>query len=1001
VGLDFNDRGAGASAWSKAAGMLALLALSGHAHPVFAQATRGAIEGMVQDERGSILTDAAVWVRNIEKGLQRVLRTDGLGRYRAALLPAGGYQVEAEHPGFTAAKRGRLELGAAETLRVNLVLRRGARTDTADRPDAPAFEVDRRKPGTSIGSRLVETLPVSGRKFLDLGVMVAGATEFGERDSAATADIAGVNHFYTNMLVDGTDAYQAWTGFPRGKILVPFEFSQDAVQEIQVMNTGFPAEFGRAAGGLINVITRSGANDWHGNAFGYFSDSALNATPRFAVVEPDSRLGQFGGSGGGPLVRNKLFLFANYDQQLRGEPFSVTAGTVLSDFDSTLASISGPAERQRFLNAADTVRSLTGDFGRDLDQVSVLLRTDWHPVAGHTITGRVNYQDFTAANVPEHGFNIPIVTGLALSNQGRATVRNTSLTVQWDALLSPDTTNEARFQFAAGTERETANAAGPQIRIGSRNTGFSFGGGEVFPRNLDEDRWQWSDNLSLHRGRHVIKTGLDIQRIVDESLSLPFVNGAYQFNSLRDFASGRYQMYTQAAGIAEDRLVSPYYSAFVQDEIRLLPRLSLNLGVRYEFQGLDQPTVANPEFPQTGRIRQDRNNVAPRFGLTWSPWDRLTVRTGYGIYYAPLPLQVNSVAKTDNGVSRVVREFRRETPGAPMFPAVLPASSLEAAPGGDIIVFSPDYANPYIQHGAFEIEGEITLDFTLTAGWIATKGTRLRRNENINLFPPAPAFIEIRDTARNLFGPFPIESFAGAPRPFPYFDRIVEFKFDSNSNYHGFFVEANRRYALGFQVLANYTFSKLIEYEQAPGNQINCCTSQNPFNHQDERGVARRDQRHRFNLMGTWDLPSARTQRGLLHGLTSDWQLNSVVRIGTGRPYTATVSGAAGGDVNGDGVSGDRAPTFGRNTFTGPGYASVDGSLRRDFNLGEALRLGFIVEAFNLFNRANYLRPSFDYYNLVAVPGGPNRLEGPLPTFGLPFEATRSRQLQLAVRISF
>jgi carboxypeptidase family protein len=248
---------------------LCLLVLWAHPGSIFAQVTNSVIEGKVLSDRRNILADASVWVRNLEIGLQRLFRTDASGRFRAPLLPLGSYEISARHPRFGAARRD-LVLGVAETRSVDLVL--GGRPDQEPSRSAPVtgLETNRTRPGTSINTKLVESLPVSGRKFLDLGVMVVGATEFGERDTSATADFAGVNHFYSNMLVDGTDAFQAWSNFPHGKFLVPFEFSQNAVREIQVSNSNFSPEFGRSAGGMVNVITRSGTNAWHGDGFYFF-----------------------------------------------------------------------------------------------------------------------------------------------------------------------------------------------------------------------------------------------------------------------------------------------------------------------------------------------------------------------------------------------------------------------------------------------------------------------------------------------------------------------------------------------------------------------------------------------------------------------------------------------------------------------------------------------------------------------------------------------------------
>ena len=977
------------------------------------QAINGTIQGAIRDDRGVALARAAIVIRNLDTGTQRKLVTDARGRYRAPLLPLGSYEISAGLDGFATARRAGIVLEIAQTLNVDFILKPASAGQNQDLLAKASFvETERKQPSTTLNERFVNNLPLSGRKFLDLGVMVPGATEFGERDSSATADFAGVSHFFSSLLVDGTEAYQAWTQLPRGRFVAPFEFSQDAVREFQVLNSSFTAEFGRSAGGLMNVITKSGANQWHGDAFYFMTGSRLNATPRFVTTEPDTLQQQFGGALGGPIRRDKVFFFTSYDQQVRTEPIVVTSGTVLNGFDTALRSITDAEERQKFLEAGDFIRSLTGDFSRSVDQFTLLGKTDWQVTQNHNLSVRFNHHNFKATNLPQVEFGIPIVIGTALSNAGRATIKNNSLVLQFSSVLSSQVLNEARFQFAAGDEQAVPNGEGPQVRIGSSSSGITFGRSENFPASLDEKRWQWIDNLTVVNGRHEMKTGFDINHVSDDSVFLRAINGAYQFDNLRNFASSRYLSYTQSFGQPEVRAVNRYYNFFVQDNIRVTSSFSLNIGLRYELQSLEKPSLTNPAFPQTRYpIADDKNNFAPRFGFAWAPGEQKTVvRGNYGIYYGALPILVNAAAITNNGVFQASRFFRGPadslgpSPGAPTYPAVLPPdlTPQSPAPGSRITVFSPDFAQPYVQQANIEIERELTADLNLSIGWIFTKGTRLRRNDDINLFPPTPQALEIRDSRTNLFGLVTIPSFGGpASRPFPFFDRITEFKFDNTSTYHSFFVQGSKRYRYGFQLLANYTLSKLIESGFTAGDDVGCCASENPFDPRDERGIGRRDQTHRFNLAAVWDTPNVATGNVLAKALLNRWQLNPIIKVGNGRPYTATVTGASSGDINGNGDLLDRAPFYGRNTFRGPGYASVDLRIQRSVNFDNRRSIAFIVEFFNLFNRGNFLRPFTDYFALTEVPGGVNRLDGPLPIFGQVYNATRSREIQFAVRFSF
>jgi hypothetical protein len=280
-------------------------------------------------------------------------------------------------------------------------------------------------------------------------------------------------------------------------------------------------------------------------------------------------------------------------------------------------------------------------------------------------------------------------------------------------------------------------------------------------------------------------------------------------------------------------------------------------------------------------------------------------------------------------------------------------------------------------------------ELTVSAGWLYTKATRLRSNEDVNLFPPGERVVEIRDTARNIFGLVSLPHFGGpSSRPVPFFDQIAEFRSDSNAVYHGLYLQGTKHYSHGLQLFANYTLSKLIDRGSAPGNQIQCCTSENPYRPGDERGLGRRDQRHRFNLAGVWEAPA---------GL----RFNAIVKAGSGRPLTPTVTGDSGGDLNGNAIrGGDRAPFFGPFSVIGPGYATVDLAAHKTFSF-EGRRIEFGIETFNLFNRANYLRPATEYYTLTNVQNGISRLEGPLPTFAQPFDAMRSREVQFVLRFGF
>jgi hypothetical protein len=365
---------------------------------------------------------------------------------------------------------------------------------------------------------------------------------------------------------------------------------------------------------------------------------------------------------------------------------------------------------------------------------------------------------------------------------------------------------------------------------------------------------------------------------------------------------------------------------------------------------------------------------------------------------------VDWIAKTQNGVFQNLRVFRGPTAaGAPQYPAVFPVDSNPQAPlpGASITVFSPEFKSAYVQQVNMELEREVTPDLSVSSGWLYTKGTRLRSNVDMNLFPPVTRNVQVRDTERNVSGVYTLPFFQGATtRPNSFFQQISEFKSDNNSVYHAWYVQLRERGSHGLQFLLNYTLSKLIDRDPAPGNQITCCSSDNPFSTAVDRGLGRRDQRHRLNFAAVWEVPNASSGGPWVKHVLRHWRANTIVKVGSGRPFVPTITGDQGGDLNGDGVRGDSVPIFGRGTFTGPGYATLDLGLHRIFSWeGRRVEAGF--EAFNLFNHANYLRPATDYFTMTAGSGGAVTLDGPLPTFGTPQDATSSRQMQAVIRVHF
>ena len=544
-------------------------------------------------------------IRHIETGTDRVLTTDGAGRFAAPYMPVGAYSIQAESQGITPITRTGLLLTVGATLDITLdLVPTGLQQQVSVVTEAPFLLTSQTEVSTTLNSLAIENLPVNGRRWENFVLLTPGTTNDGTFGLVSFHGIVGV---FNNVMVDGADNNQAFFSEERGRTRISYAISQESIREFQVNNSNFSAEFGRAAGGVVNAVTRSGTNDVHGSAFYYLRDRNFLAQDPFAHAQnqakPPERRHQFGGWLGGPIARDKVFFFTSYDQQKRNFPVTVLPNGGQNFYLNSTA----PAAATQ--TAVSYLQSLTGQFPRTADQNLGNAKLDWQLNDVHRLTSSVNILDYRSPN----GVQTAAVVAIPLGSNGEDGVKTETSITTLTSVLSPSVVNEARFQYSRDFEFQNPNGPGPSVTInnGTGNS-FQYGMPNSLPRPAfpNEKRFQFVENFSFLRGVHDFKVGADINVIRDLFINIFNGGGVYAYNNLTNFALDfagvdtgtntrkHYNTFTQAFDLTNpqgsNNFTSVDYNFYGQDTWRATSRLTFNLGVRYEYQQIPQPTHPNP-----------------------------------------------------------------------------------------------------------------------------------------------------------------------------------------------------------------------------------------------------------------------------------------------------------------------------------------------------------------------------------------------------------------------
>ena len=953
-----------------------------------AQSPNGSIDGVIVDTTGAVLPGVAVTLTNQATGATRETVTDSEGVFHAPVLPVGPYTVRAQLSGFQTVERRDVTLTVGQTLTLRLEMPVSSMAESVNVSGAaPVIETTRSQVSSTVNAVSVENLPVNGRNFIDFALLTPGVT----RD-VRTGDIsfAGQRGTLNSLVVDGADNNNTFFGQTLGRTgsgRAPYQFSQDAVQEFQVNSNAYSAEYGRAGGAVINVVTKSGTNSPHGSVFEFYRDKRLNANDAINVLNnrPKSpyHYNQFGASFGGPLQKDRHFIFANYDGQRNTQPNAVflnlPSGTVLD--------AAGQA-------ALSTLTPLATSWTRTQNQDVFLVKTDSELSRSQRLTLRYNHQNFTGNNFENGG------PQNSLEHTGASNVRTRTFNASLSSVFSNRLLNEARGQWAKDQEPGLANSDRPEatIRQGG-STVLTIGRNFFSPRETTIKRGQVADTVTYVAAAHKIRAGADLQ--FDRILNFFPGNfsGSYTIISLSSFASGRPtgpgEQYVQA--FAGPGTTGPTthpnineYSVFVQDEWRLSQALTFNAGLRYDLQKFAKPQVQNPD-PQllnagidTSKLNTDTNNWGPRLGVAWSPTGRRYVlRAGYGIFYGRTPSIMVGTAHSNNGINVQTITFRGDL--VPAYPATLAQIPTGVAlPKPTIFVFDPNYQNARVQQASTGVDFALDNATSVSVSYLFVHGDQLPRSTDINIGASTP--ITLTTSTGDV-----LPHYRFAAGPFTDFARIIAFQSSAVSTYNGVTFELNRRFTGGLQARAAYTLGKVVDTVPdatavVPASSDDAKFASNPADFDADRAPGNNDQRHRFVASAVYTTDPA-THGPVLGG----WTFAGIFTAQSGQPYSAYVSA----DINNDGNNrNDIAPGTKRNQYKLPSQVSFDPRVARDFPIGRA-KAQLIWEAFNLFNNDNIS----GVRNTLYSASGTTLTR--VSNFQQPTSSSGPRIMQLAVKLNF
>lgn len=1021
--------------------------------------TASNIRGTVTDQNGAVITGAQVTAKNLETNQMRSAVTSNEGHYTFPEMRVGTYEVRAEQTGFKPVAR-KISLTIGENAELNLRLEVSISGEIDITDTAPLVNTSTAELSYHVDERAIRELPLNGRNYTDLALLQPGVTAYQQRDGGSVVahglgmTINGQDIRSNVYLLDGT-LLNDFTNGPAGSAASTV-LGTETIREFRVEVNSYSAEFGRNFGGQINAISKSGTNQFHGSLFEFLRNDNMDARNFFdrePLGKPEFKRNQFGGTIGGPIVKDKTFFF--FGAEAFRQRLGRTISTIVPDEKARQGILTTRNAQGQIVDTQITINpavkpyldlyplpngpQLAGgvgnlsqyffNFRERLDQEYIQGRIDHNLTNRQLIFARFTYDNadqFLPTDFPQ--FPRSFIS------------RNQFATVEHAWVINARTINTARFGFSRtriGQDVEANIPSGIQPFVPGRLVGdIDIGGVPRFgPQvsvnvQLTQNVFSFNNSLVHTRGKHLLKFGGMAERYQDNMVNPTFSLGIYNFPDLRAFLENRPNRFI---GLTPEAQFDRYwrftlFGFYAQDDYKIRQNLTINLGLRYEFSTMPEdiygrdislrnltdsavtpgPLYENPTY----------KNISPRFGFAWdiNGDGKTSLRGGYGLYF-----------NTNNHQNLIVTVTNPPaTPRPVIINPTFPNPPFNRLGSLSIRPIEWNIKNPYIHVYNLNIQRELPFDTVVTLGYAGSRGVHLLRNTDANTAQP------VQQADGTWLYP------AGAPRINPNFSTIELKTSDGNSWYNALIFEVRKRFTRGLNFQSSYTFSRTIDTTQAStffSDATNATTSAMPeppgLNY--NKGLADFHAQHNWVMNFTWEIPFAKNLTGTAGAILNGWNLIGIGQMRSGNPLTVFLASNRSRSLwnpsSGPGLGQDRpsfAPgrsyesavlsgpdryfdptafvlqpagtlgTLGRNTFIGPNLRTFDLAIAKNTRwalLGENTKIQLRVESFNLFNRANFSNPGLQVFGATA---------DPLPSFGIiRSTATTARQLQVALRLSF
>ena len=1090
--------------------------------------TQGAIAGTVFDATNAAVPNATVKIHNDGTNADATLTSDASGQFKAPPLDPGTYTVTVSAAGFSDLRETNVTVLVSNVTELSPHLTAGsAGSQTVEvTGEVPVIKFDTPAFGGQLDNHEIEGIPINNRRWSSLTLLTPGATN--DNQGFGLIAFRAIQPQLNNVQIDGADDNQVFYGEERGRTRAGYSTAQTAVREFQVFTGVYSAEFGRAVGGVINSVTKSGTNQLHGELYFYHRDQqwgasnnyvynvAYNQATSSAVKVPfkaKDKRNQYGFGIGGPLIKDKLFGFYAFDQYRRVFPGTGTAVAL---------SFYSPLTTAQSTTLARSIYLATGNTNYDINtnaSAPTLASSAYNNYIGlaNSDLGQVPRIGFQIINTPKLDWQVNQKNRVSVlyhrlrwdspggvqtqqnvfyAKEGFATdfVKLDYGVAKIDSLITSNISNELRFQYGRElndegslpnnqfTNQVLENATGiaPQVNLNNGSQGFIAGQPYYAfrPALPDERKWQVADTAIAQYGNHSVRAGFDIVHNNDIQTTLGFSgyspNGTFNYTSILASAqdiltrpgvltgssatlgqatasgggggcgsagatvtpanyvpTGCYSYYRQTIGPLTFSTASPGgrpyalttidYGFFAQDDWKFRPNLTLNLGVRYDYESIpDQQADLVAAIPQSNSHISDKNNFSPRLGFAWDPYGRgkTVFRGGYGMYYGRIPNVAILGARFQSGSANGQLSYNFSSPtiaGAPLF-AQRPADSALRSSGlpPDIQYIDPHFQNPYTEEFDLAFQQELGLNTVLSATYLGALSRELPNSLNLNIDPNHgyTANYTVAPGSTGTCGPLACgtvlqykvygqraqsaactsaTSCPSAPADLNNsYGQVSAGLSNVNANYHALSIDVTKRTGKWISYDANYTWAKALDYNQTAITAISGNNFFDPYGSgRANYGVSAFNIRHRATGWASFTVPGTKGIR-FVDAATNGWSIKPAFQMQSGLPYSASVNGttapaqcavagclqATNSGLSGVGVS--YIPGIGRNTFQYPRDIVLDMRVQKEFRVTEKVNLQFIVEAFNLPNHQNYTTLTTTAYNLTVPTANAQNATGTL-----------------------